>query len=153
MAGAVGEGVDGDDEGDAAFLQAAHDVEADFEAAGVHEDHRAEGAFEQTVPEEPEALLAGGAEEVEHQLLGDADAAEVHGHGGGRLGLGAVVVVDPMLAWVMVSSVVSGLISLTEPTMVVLPTPKPPTMTIFTAAWAGAGGGPRFVDRGWCQSL
>src|SRR4051794_18163455 len=41
-----------------------------------------------------------------------------------------------MPAWVMVSSVVSGLISLTEPTMVVLPTPKPPTMTIFTAASA-----------------
>lgn len=44
-----------------------------------------------------------------------------------------------MPAWVIVSSVVSGLISLTEPTMVVLPTPKPPTMTIFTAASAVCG--------------
>src|SRR5688500_5947610 len=39
----------------------------------------------------------------------------------------------------MVSSVVSGLISLTEPTMVVLPTPKPPTITIFAAACAVCG--------------
>jgi hypothetical protein len=31
----------------------------------------------------------------------------------------------------MISSVDSGLISLTEPTIVVLPTPKPPTTTIF----------------------
>ena len=45
----------------------------------------------------------------------------------------------PMPSFVIVSSVVSGLISLTEPTMVVLPTPKPPTITIFTAAWAVCG--------------
>src|SRR6185312_13563865 len=45
----------------------------------------------------------------------------------------------PTPAWVMVSSVVSGLISLTEPTMVVLPTPKPPTITILTAARAVCG--------------
>jgi hypothetical protein len=44
-----------------------------------------------------------------------------------------------MPAWVMVSSVVSGLMSLTEPTMVVLPTPNPPTITIFTAACAVCG--------------
>jgi hypothetical protein len=35
-------------------------------------------------------------------------------------------------ASVMISSVLSGLISLTEPTMVVLPTPNPPTTTIFS---------------------
>ena len=34
-------------------------------------------------------------------------------------------------ACVIVSSVLSGRISLTERTMVVLPTPKPPTTTIF----------------------
>src|SRR5690606_24785214 len=57
----------------------------------------------------------------------------------------AVLVADPKLsstpipAWVMVSSVVSGRISLTEPTMVVLPTPNPPTITIFAAAWAVCG--------------
>src|SRR4051812_3004841 len=40
----------------------------------------------------------------------------------------------PTPAWVIVSSVRSGRISLTEPTRVVLPTPNPPTITIFTAA-------------------
>src|SRR3954463_6607237 len=44
-----------------------------------------------------------------------------------------------MPACVMVSSVVSGFISLTEPTMVVLPTPKPPTITILTAACVVCG--------------
>lgn len=45
----------------------------------------------------------------------------------------------PTLTWVMVSSVVRGRISLTEPTMVVLPTPNPPTITTFTAAVAVVG--------------
>ena len=38
----------------------------------------------------------------------------------------------PSLAEVMTASVVSGVISDTEPTKVVLPTPKPPATTIFT---------------------
>src|SRR6478609_5452961 len=37
----------------------------------------------------------------------------------------------PTPAEVMMASVVSGVISETEPTSVVLPTPKPPAMTIF----------------------
>src|SRR3954469_8714398 len=37
----------------------------------------------------------------------------------------------PTPADVMIASVVSGVISDTEPTSVVLPTPKPPAMTIF----------------------
>src|SRR5918995_3858352 len=37
----------------------------------------------------------------------------------------------PALASVMTASVVSGSISETDPTNVVLPTPKPPAMTIF----------------------
>src|SRR5215213_9772137 len=37
----------------------------------------------------------------------------------------------PTPADVMIASVVSGVISETEPTSVVLPTPKPPAMTIF----------------------
>src|SRR6266700_4023341 len=45
----------------------------------------------------------------------------------------------PTLTSVIVSSVVSGLISLTEPTRVVLPTPNPPTTTILTAVAAEAG--------------
>jgi hypothetical protein len=36
------------------------------------------------------------------------------------------------LAAVITASVVSGMISETEPTKVVLPTPKPPPTTIFT---------------------
>ena len=50
----------------------------------------------------------------------------------------------PSLAVVMTASVVSGVISETEPTNVVLPTPKPPATTIFTeviAASAASGGG------------
>jgi hypothetical protein len=38
----------------------------------------------------------------------------------------------PALADVMTASVVSGVISDTDPTNVVLPTPKPPATTIFT---------------------
>ncbi|BFO20078.1 hypothetical protein SHKM778_64660 [Streptomyces sp. KM77-8] len=59
----------------------------------------------------------------------------------------------PTPAWVMVSSVVSGLISLTEPTMVVLPTPNPPTITIFTAACAVCGSWSSARGPGWSQSL
>ena len=38
----------------------------------------------------------------------------------------------PALAAVMTASVVSGVISETDPTKVVLPTPKPPATTILT---------------------
>jgi hypothetical protein len=53
------------------------------------QDQRAERAEGQLVPEEPEAVLARGAEQVDGEALADVDAAEVHGHGGGRLGLHA----------------------------------------------------------------
>src|SRR6266571_7536217 len=43
----------------------------------------------------------------------------------------------PTLAEVMTASVVSGMISDTAPTKVVLPTPKPPAMTILTGVGAG----------------
>src|SRR5579863_4308794 len=42
------------------------------------------------------------------------------------------------LADVITASVVSGVISETEPTKVVLPTPNPPATTIFTDVMAGA---------------
>ena len=42
----------------------------------------------------------------------------------------------PTLAVVMAASVVSGMISETAPTKVVLPTPKPPAMTILTGVGA-----------------
>src|SRR6266542_4985430 len=44
------------------------------------------------------------------------------------------------LAAVITTSVVTGSISDTAPTRVVLPTPNPPAMTIFTAAGAGVAG-------------
>src|SRR5580704_17554583 len=48
-----------------------------------------------------------------------------------------------VLATVMTASVVSGVISDTEPTKVVLPTPNPPATTILTEVMAGASA------RGW----
>src|SRR5215831_7389719 len=45
----------------------------------------------------------------------------------------------PALAAVITASVVSGVISETDPTKVVLPTPKPPATTIFTDVIAAAG--------------
>src|SRR5262250_3551014 len=49
----------------------------------------------------------------------------------------------PSLADVITASVVSGVISDTDPTNVVLPTPNPPATTILTDVIAGAS------DRGW----
>src|ERR1700752_3202854 len=49
----------------------------------------------------------------------------------------------PALADVMTASVVSGVISDTDPTKVVLPTPNPPATTILTEVMAGASA------RGW----
>src|ERR1051326_259262 len=48
-----------------------------------------------------------------------------------------------VLATVMTASVVSGVISDTEPTNVVLPTPNPPATTILTDVMAGPS------DLGW----
>src|SRR5690606_23254872 len=42
------------------------------------------------------------------------------------------------LAWVMIASVLTGGISETEPTSVVLPTPTPPATTIFADTFLGA---------------
>src|ERR1700757_874975 len=42
-------------------------------------------------------------------------------------------------ASVSIASVRNGMISETAPTNVVLPTPKPPAMTIFVEAWALTG--------------
>src|SRR5499425_3566152 len=49
----------------------------------------------------------------------------------------------PSLTDVITASVVSGVISDTDPTNVVLPTPNPPATTILTDVIAGAS------DRGW----
>src|SRR5579884_2245615 len=45
----------------------------------------------------------------------------------------------PAATSVMAASVVSGSISEMEPTVVVLPTPKPPAMTSLTGSGGGAG--------------
>jgi hypothetical protein len=50
---------------------------------------------DEVVPHEPEAFLAGGAEEVDDEFAADGDAAEVEGDGGGRLVEDALEVVDP----------------------------------------------------------
>ncbi len=52
----------------------------------------------------------------------------------------------PSPAWVIVSSVLRGRISLTERTIVVLPAPKPPTTTIFRPLSADAPSGVRVSD-------
>src|SRR6516225_4781326 len=49
----------------------------------------------------------------------------------------------PSLAVVITASVVSVVISETDPTKVVLPTPKPPATTILTDVIAASAGSPR----------
>ena len=49
----------------------------------VDEDDRADRTADQVVPHEPEPSLARGAEQVQHQVLGQGDATEVHRHRGG----------------------------------------------------------------------
>src|SRR3954468_8606541 len=46
-----------------------------------------------------------------------------------------------VLAWVITASVVSGMISETDPTNVVFPTPKPPPTMIFTEVMPGEAPG------------
>src|SRR5205823_8076124 len=60
-------------------------VEALLEVACVHEHHRTDRAPAQLVPEEAEAGLARGAEQVEHEIGAERDAAEVEGDRRGRL--------------------------------------------------------------------
>ena len=67
------------------LLEVVDRREAVGEAAGVDEDDGADGAADQVVPHEPEPVLAGRAEQVQDQVLVEGDAAEVHGHRGGRL--------------------------------------------------------------------
>src|SRR5690606_25188552 len=56
----------------------------------------------------------------------------------------ALVSSTPTPAWVITSSVSSGRISLTEQTRVVLPTPTPPTTTIFRPVAAVSFNGVRW---------
>ncbi|GAA3450483.1 hypothetical protein GCM10018962_23160 [Dactylosporangium matsuzakiense] len=88
------EAVHRDQERRGAALEVVHRREAVVQAAGVGQHHRAERAQRQLVPQEPEAVLAGRAEQIQHDVLVDADPAEVHGHGRRRLALDPVDVVD-----------------------------------------------------------
>lgn len=94
VTGSALEAVDAHHEGDGAPLEVVDRREAVLQAAGVGEHDRAQGAGRQLVPQEPEAVLAGGAEQVQHEVLAQRDAAEVHGDRGGVLALHAAGVVD-----------------------------------------------------------
>lgn len=130
--------VDGDDERDSALLEEGDDVEAVGEAAGVGQDDRTESTQRQVVPDIEEARLPGGAEKQKlHVLQGRVIRPK---------SMATVVVVFAstparlsvlVLAVVIVSSVLSGAISLTAPTIVLLPAPNPPATTIFKDFSAG----------------
>ncbi len=90
----VAEVVAGHDERRAVVLQPVDGVPGVGHPAGVDEDDRAQGAGEEPVPQEPEPLLAGRAEQVQHHLLVEADPAEVEGDRGGGLAADARRLVD-----------------------------------------------------------
>ncbi len=91
------EEVHGHDERHAVALHVVDRREAVGQPAGVDEDDGADGPSHQVVPHELEPVLAGGAEQVEHQVVAEGDAAEVHGHGGrGLAGVGATGLVDAL---------------------------------------------------------
>ncbi len=94
--------------------------------SGVDEDNSANSSVNEFVPHEPESVLPRRAKQIKDQFPVERDPAEVHRHRGGRLVRCRRQVVDALLASVITASVVSGTISDTEPTNVVLPTPNPP---------------------------
>src|SRR3984957_5571708 len=88
------EDVERDDERDIPALEVIDCGEAVGEPPGVGKHHRPERAEREFVPHEPEPLLPGRAEQVEHQVLAQRDAAEVHRHRGDGLALDAGLAVD-----------------------------------------------------------
>jgi hypothetical protein len=88
------EAVDADDEGDAPPLEEVDRGETGLGSADVEEDHGPQRADGEVVPHEPEPLLSGRTEEIQHQVPADGDPAEVQRHGGGRLPGEALKVVD-----------------------------------------------------------
>jgi hypothetical protein len=66
-------------------LEVVDGGEAVGQSPGIGEDHRAERSDGELVPHEPEPLLSGRAEEIEHQIAAQADPAEVHRDRGGGL--------------------------------------------------------------------
>lgn len=78
--------VDRDDERHPALLEVADCAETVGQAAGVDQYHGADRADDKVIPGEPEPVLAGGAEQIQHHLLlRESEAAEVQRDGGGGL--------------------------------------------------------------------
>src|SRR5580693_9122136 len=96
--GSVVEAVDGDDERGAVPLEVVDRGEAIGHSPRIRHDHGTDRPDRQVIPHEPEALLAGRAEQVQHELGREADAAEIHGHRCGGLSAHAVGVVDATAA-------------------------------------------------------
>src|SRR5690606_27363820 len=92
--GGVVELVERHQERQTARLEVVDGGEAVLEPAGVDQHHGTDGAADQVVPHEPEPVLAGRAEQVQDQVVGEADTAEVHRHRGGRLHRNTGQVVD-----------------------------------------------------------
>src|ERR1022692_1363662 len=90
--------IDGDNERQLAFLEVVDRREAVSEPASVGQDHGAERTVGELIPHEPETLLAGSAEEVQHEPAGEGDPAEVHGDSGRGLAVNAaqIVVADAL---------------------------------------------------------
>jgi hypothetical protein len=77
ITGSAVEAVERDDERQAAHLEVIHRREAVIQAADIREHHSPERPVGKLVPHEPEPLLAWDAEQVEHQLRAQAEAAVV----------------------------------------------------------------------------
>ena len=88
--------VDRHDERQVLGLEVVQRRERRIESGRVDQHDRADGAQAQVVPHEPEPSLAGSPEQVEHEILGQGQPTEVHGHGGGRLGGHGLEVVDAL---------------------------------------------------------
>ncbi len=86
--------VDGDDERHLGRLEVVDRPEAVLEPAGVDQNDGSDGPTRQLVPHESESVLARRPEQVEHELVAETDASEVHRNGRRRLRRGVALVVD-----------------------------------------------------------
>src|SRR5690606_41273962 len=77
VAGAV-EPVDADDEREAAPFEVVDRGEAVGQPAGVDEHDGAERPLGQFVPHEPEAVLAGGSEDEQHEAVRDRKSTRLN---------------------------------------------------------------------------
>jgi hypothetical protein len=104
-----------------------------LQSSRVREDDRSQRLVGEFVPHEPKTFLTRSTKEVENKIGIEGDAPKTKAT--------VVVVLSsmpdrssmPELSSLSISSVRNGRISLTDPTMVVLPTPNPPAIKILTA--------------------